>query len=310
MNRYDPTTLQAMRINDGQQKLAGLPYAMNYAVLYYNKDIFDKFGFDYPRDGMSWNDAIELAHKMTRTDSGVDYQGIDPTGITRVGSGLSLPYVDPKTNKPLIDSDGWNKSLTLLKELYNIPGVVKGTTFKYGTNAFTKEKSLAMLAEWGNLMSGTLEKVAKDGDKLNWDMASLPNFTGLVGTGRETDLHALLVSKTGKHKDQAFQVISLIGSDEVQQTINSSGRLTVLKKNDAFKKSFGSALTSMKGKNFNAIFSVTPSPNHVPSLYDNIGRTALNNAEKAVALNQKDVNTALRDAQEEASKAIQSQLAK
>ncbi|CAG7658675.1 hypothetical protein PAECIP111802_07122 [Paenibacillus allorhizosphaerae] len=57
-------------------------------------------------------------------------------------------------------------------------------------------------------------------------------------------------------------------------------------------------------------FSQSPSPNHVPSLYDNIGCTALNNAEKAVALNQKDVNTALRDAQEEASKAIQSQLAK
>lgn len=71
---------------------------------------------------------------------------------------------------------------------------------------------------------------------MNWDMASLLNFTGVVGSGQETDLHALLVSKLVKHKEQTFQVISLIGTDEVQQTINSSGRLTVLKKNDAFQK--------------------------------------------------------------------------
>jgi multiple sugar transport system substrate-binding protein len=308
LNQFDPAALNALRALDSQGKLLGLPYAMNFSVLYYNKDIFDKFGVSYPKDGMSWNQTVELARKVTRSDAGVNYVGLDPTGITRVGSGLSLPYVDPKTNKPLIDKDGWKKILNMLQGLYDTPGFVNGSKFSYGSDAFTKDKTLAMLAEWGNKMSGLMEQVYISGDKMNWDMATIPNFDGSVGTGRETDLHALLVSKVSKHKDQAFQVTALVGSDEVQQITNSYGRLTAFKKTDAYKKSFGTKLTSMKGKHIDAIFNVTPGPTHVPTIYDKSVTAALNNADKAVALKQKDVNTALRDAQAEADKAIQAQL--
>jgi multiple sugar transport system substrate-binding protein len=305
LNRYDPATLQALRVSNEKGQLQGLPYNMNFAALYYNKDIFDKFGVSYPRDGMTWKEATELARKVTRTEGGVNYVGLDTTGITRVGSGLGLPLVDPKTNKSLVESDGWKKVLTMLKDLYDTPGYVNGNNFKYGSNAFVKDKTLAMLGEYGNKMTGLMEDEFNKGNKMNWDMAAIPNFEGSTGTGRETVFPTLFASKASQHKDQAFQVISLVGSDEVQQTMNRAGRLTILKKTDAFKNTFGAELASMKGKNVAAIFSVTPAPSHVPTEYDNFAVSALNEAEQSVALKQKDVNTALRDAREKADKAIE-----
>jgi multiple sugar transport system substrate-binding protein len=172
-----------------------------------------------------------------------------------------------------------------------------------------KDKTLAMLADWGNGMTGPLEDMYNKGEQLNWDMAALPNFKENLGKSREVDLHLLFISKTSQHKDQAFQVISLINSNEVQTIINKSGRLSSLKKNAEFKASYGSDLGSMKGKHLEAIFKTVPSPIHAQTEYDKIVKAKLKDAAAFVAKRAKDVNTALRDAQEESDQAIAAELA-
>ncbi|MFH5182620.1 ABC transporter substrate-binding protein [Paenibacillus sp. TAB 01] len=58
-----------------------IPFNSNQHILYYNKDIFDKFGVPYPSDQqMTWEQAIELGRQLTRTENGVNYIGIDAEG--------------------------------------------------------------------------------------------------------------------------------------------------------------------------------------------------------------------------------------
>ncbi len=46
-------------------KYYGLPYRTNDWVLYYNKDIFDDAGVSYPTNDMTWEEARDLANKVT-----------------------------------------------------------------------------------------------------------------------------------------------------------------------------------------------------------------------------------------------------
>ncbi|MDF2716320.1 MAG: extracellular solute-binding protein family 1, partial [Paenibacillus sp.] len=76
---YDLTRIEPSLI-DIQRQLAnggiyGLPWTSGSIVFLYNKDLFDKFGVAYPKDGMTWDETYELAKKLTRTDAGTSYKG-------------------------------------------------------------------------------------------------------------------------------------------------------------------------------------------------------------------------------------------
>lgn len=49
-----------------------LPFRSDYWVLYYNKDLFDAAGVDYPTNDMTWDAYKELALQMTSGEEGVD----------------------------------------------------------------------------------------------------------------------------------------------------------------------------------------------------------------------------------------------
>lgn len=48
---------------DGKQ--VALPFKTDYYVLYYNKDIFDAAGVDYPSNDMTWTEWEEMCKSLT-----------------------------------------------------------------------------------------------------------------------------------------------------------------------------------------------------------------------------------------------------
>ncbi|NOU90117.1 extracellular solute-binding protein [Paenibacillus sp. LMG 31460] len=69
---------------------------MDTLVLYYNKDIFDKFGISYPRNGMTWDEVYDLAKKLNRTEDGISYRGFGmAAGAMFTVNPLSLQPVEP-----------------------------------------------------------------------------------------------------------------------------------------------------------------------------------------------------------------------
>ncbi|MBE1445341.1 ABC transporter substrate-binding protein [Paenibacillus sp. OAS669] len=78
LSRFEPTFLDATKQLGG---LYGLPVNGGGLVLYYNKDIFDKFGVPYPVDGMTWDDLLALSKKVTKNEGGKQYAGF-ATSVT------------------------------------------------------------------------------------------------------------------------------------------------------------------------------------------------------------------------------------
>ena len=71
---------------------------------------------------------------------------------------------------------------------------------------------------------------------------------------------------------------------------------------DAIKKQFASELKSFQGKNVQAVFMLKQAPGTVLTDYDVELKKIIGEAAKEMAQTGKDVNTALRDAQNKAEK--------
>lgn len=304
LRKFVPETIQAVRNLDPKGKeLQGIPYSLNAGALFYNKDLFGKFGVPYPKDDLLWSDVLELSRKLTRMQDGVQYIGWDPRYPDVYVSPYTQPFVDPKTNKALVDIPLYRKTLELFQKVYEQPGFVSGKTYAYGPEGFIGEKRVAMMADWASKLISDFLQAEKDGVASNWDMVTIPNFEDKAGKGRHTLTDILLITKNSPYKEQAMQVIQLVTSREQQMAMSRSSRVTVLNDPEVIK-AFGTDNPSLKSKNTASIFKYKSSPVAQPNRYDKEVQNLIRAMRKEMAINKKDINTVLRETQEAADKKI------
>lgn len=289
-------------------KLLALPITVGVASLHYNKDLFDKFGVPYPKDGMTWEEVREIAKKMTRKEGGVQYRGIElHLDSTMVRNQLSLPVVDQKTKQAAVTTAGWERWFDTMKSLYEIEGnIPERDKWGTGTPTFLKDRTIAMYAI--ATMFGPLPDAVKAG--LNWDVVTLPSFSDIPNTTIQPWMPSLAVSTQSKHKDEAFQVIAFIFSEEGQLANTKIGRPSVLK-NPEINKHFGESIEVLRGKNAaayrkNKLAVVSPSNTE----YDDVAYSILKDKFREFVYGDKDRNTALREAEEAINKKIAEALQK
>ena len=66
LNKIDPVVLSSVQANFPNGQFWMLPSSVNIATLHYNRDIFDKFGVEYPKDGMTWDEVLEIGRASCR----------------------------------------------------------------------------------------------------------------------------------------------------------------------------------------------------------------------------------------------------
>ncbi|MDF2660678.1 MAG: extracellular solute-binding protein family 1 [Paenibacillus sp.] len=307
IGKFEPVAVNTIKSFGTKGELFGLPYETHYGALFYNKDIFDKFGVSYPKDGLTWDEAIAIGKNLTRTESGLTYIGLDPSSPAAVNVAVGHSVGTGDIVK--INNESWKEIFSMLQKAYEVPGFVQDKKYTYGVNSFLKDRNLAMFSSWENDLLGKLSDALTEGNPMNWDMVTHPNFKENLGQGRDAAAHAFFISNKSKYKEEAFQVMKMVTEPEVQSLFNRNGVLTVLSKTEEVKKEYGKEIPVLQGKNTAAIFKMTPSP-VVSHTYYSIISSQLTKAAGSVALKQKDVNTALRDAEEEATKLIAVELKK
>lgn len=309
-HKFDLTTIEKPYMDLVQSSYDGkLPLLPVYDLrlgLYYNKDLFDKFGIPYPKDGATWEELLVAARQLTRSDSGIAYRGLVTAAA---GGGLainqySLGYMNPKTtDKAAIYTDQWKRYFESIVPLFTVPGYdpTRETMAGGAQLKMFEQGTAAMLLAFNSYGIFNLPSL-----KLNWDVVSLPEMNSLRGIGAQPYPVYLGLSSTSKHKDAAFQAISALLSGEVQ--IDRSSKYGVFSplKDPKAKASFGDA-GMWKGKNIRAFTAQTPAA-PAPAAraeFRTIAEGELNKAFLSVVTGEKDMNTALREAEEAADKAIQ-----
>jgi multiple sugar transport system substrate-binding protein len=300
INRFEPQSIADLKAYTKDGSLVALPFSINFGALFYNKDIFDKFAVPYPKDGMTWDEAIALGKKLTRVEDGVQYYGLNAQTVHHQATQLSLTYVDPKTNKASFLTDDWKK----LFQTYAQISELSTNLNKKGPNMlFLQDRTLAMFADYGAKI-GQIEELQAQGKPFNWDMVTVPVYPSKPDKSFGFVSQSFLLSEISKNKEAAFQVINYLTSEENQLKMSTLGRQSSLQ-GQKFKEGFGTNMVSLKGKNIAAVFKNQPSANPLPSSYsetlNDMVKKEVTAAAEAVALGQKDVNTALRELEEKAN---------
>lgn len=303
LNRFEPTSIDAIKQLSGG-KMYSLPVYGNNLVLYYNKSIFDKFGIAYPKNGMTWKETTDLAKKLTRQDGGVQYMGfgMNPSLVTRMNP-LSIPNADLATNTPTVNkNDLWKRFYqTFFLDPQLSPGAIQ--TIPDNT-PFVKEKNVAMMAYLSSLITIWTDQLKE----VDWDIVSLPSFEDKPGTGSQINSINFGITSIAKNKDAAMEVLNYMTSDEFQTGLSKKGIMPVLK-SDSVRNALGQE-SVFKDKNFKAIFHNKPAPIPPKALYDAELVTIYAKYGTQVWQGKLDINTATRQAEEEAKKKIEEFMSK
>lgn len=304
LNRLVPGVVDTVRAYSDKGDILLMPFELNNNAIYYNKNIFDKFAVPYPKDGMTWEELLDTAKKVTRSDGGVLYKGFQYNALNVVYKDqLALGFVDPKTNKAAINTDSWKRWLNVMTSFYKIVGNEQAGDEKAN---FLKNQTVAMRT--GPNYITELPAAMEAG--LNVDFVSLPRFDGMSASSSQMNAPFYVIPPSTPHKDTAFQVIAYLLSDEVQTIMARQGRIPIINK-ESIKKEYAKDLKGMEGKNLSAFFQDAIAKPVPSTAYDGQAKSIFTNiALVPVYQGKKDINTGLREAEEQINKYIEAEMKK
>ncbi|MBD2864059.1 extracellular solute-binding protein [Paenibacillus oceani] len=162
-------------------------------------------------------------------------------------------------------------------------------------NLFYSSKVAAMYAA---SIPGTAQQV-------NWDLVTLPEFSNLRGIGSQASLNLAYIPSISKHKEQAFEIIAYMTSDEYQTDIAKKALGLPVITTQSAKDAFGQDNPNLAGKNLKALTKNKPAAPFQQSPYQAITNNQLEKLWYQLGKGQLDINTTLRMADENAVKEIE-----
>ncbi|MCQ6563917.1 ABC transporter substrate-binding protein [Paenibacillus mendelii] len=218
LSAFRPGVLESMRVRDpeGENRLLGFPMEDIQVALFYNKSIFDKFGVPYPKDGITWEEVIDLAKKLTGEKDGVKYHGIAKNGLSMPFMELSATGTDPATGEVLFSKEPrFKKYFDLLDKFRSISGnwdVEKDEDLNF-QNQTTAMAILSITNLAG--MHGT--------KGLSFDMVRVPGWADQPDITPNYAPLAVSVNPNSEHLKEAFEVIAFLASKEHQTKLHRHG---------------------------------------------------------------------------------------
>lgn len=299
LSGIDPVLMNSMTDN-ANGEIWGIPFLNSTLVMYYNKDLFDKFGVDYPTDGMTWDEVFEISKQFNQTIDGVTYVGLEYSNhhITKLNN-FGLSYVDPNTGLSTYDDERWKSILNVFYTPTQDPG------YQYFMAQNENKMPSKHFYEGQAAMSVTL--VHHSGSEVfqrhdfNWDMVAAPTFKENPGIGGQAYPEYAAITSFSKNKDAAMKIIEFMISEEFQMEFSRKGYMPVLTNKDV-QAVYGTG--EYQGKNQTAVFYNPFAPVMTKSIFDNDVEKKLTQYINDLALGKIDINTLLRQAKEEADLVI------
>jgi len=241
-----------------------VPRDVSNLVIFYNKDLFDKFGIKYPDKNWTYKDLIEIGEKFKQ--NGVFAISFEEAPL------FFLPYLMSEGGGIVKNSEG---ELSIYGEASQ-----RGLNFysdlrkKYHIAPYSEESASATMAQMFlqqklamHLTGRWLVPKYREEANFNWDIVSFPN--GSVGSIVPLDASGWAVSNASKHKEEAHRFVNYLSSKSSIEKLTQCGLIVPARKDVANSKYF------LDGKNphnalvfLDVIKSAQPTP--VPVNYNEI----------------------------------------
>jgi len=227
--------------------LGALPLKRGLSALYYNKDIFDLFGADYPTDNMTWDEVANLGSKVSGERNGDLYHGLHVhfhSAYTQHGVDHQDENGDPQFDK----EPAFRMTVDLMDKVFKIPG-------NYPEHP--KELNDAFID--GNLaMHATYDSTVTYVDApFEWDIVTYPSWEHLPGIAPTSNSDVIGITNTSDHIEEAFRVIDFLLSDEYQTEFSKKGHASPLV-NEEVHAVFGEEEPAYQDIHVPSLFDMTP----------------------------------------------------
>ncbi len=203
-----------------QGKVYGIPKDFNTLALFYNKDLFDLAGVDYPNENDTW-DTLETKLKKVSTLDGVYGLALQPE-FARMGQLAYAAGFEPfdKNGKTDLSHPGFKSAFEWYTGLAKSKaGVMPADIGQgWGGGAFATEQVAACIE--GAWVVGFLKDQAPN---LNYGTTFIPKAPKTRKRGNLIFCVAWGMNKDAKNKGAAFKVLEQLTSPEVQQWILERG---------------------------------------------------------------------------------------
>ena len=243
LSKYAGATDQV--VVDG--KLYELPFRNDFWVLFYNKDLFDAAGVDYPTNDMTFDEYDALARKMTDTTFGSQIYGahyhtwrsaVQLFGVldgqhTILDGDYSffIPYYDMVLNQ---EADGVCRKYADLKT----EGLHYSAAFSGGDVAMLNMGSWFIATMISNLESGEYDASLCG----NWGIVKYPHAEGVEAGSTLGTITGLAVTSATDTPDAAWEFVKWVSGEEGAAVMASSGNFPAIMTDEAMN-----LITSLDG---------------------------------------------------------------
>ncbi|QGQ95713.1 extracellular solute-binding protein [Paenibacillus psychroresistens] len=241
-------------------ELSVLPYSKRLYALYYNKAVFKKYGVEYPIDGMTWDDVVELVRKLP---SEVRYELSSYDAWVNMAYQLGISWIAHSISLEEAKTQ-WMEIIRLYEELAGLPkssqwSPPRDTSYftQYLTSYKQDEVALSTSSWWYMTMLNdkqryfALQEAVKAG--VDMDVVTYPEFANSPYQFPDRIEQALQMNAKSTHKEEAFQVMSYLLSDEHQLRNAKLGIGPVLD-NPVIQVSFAAEIPGLQHRNMPAYF--------------------------------------------------------
>lgn len=215
---------------DGE--LYGFPYATGTVLLFYNKDMFDAAGLDYPTAEWTYQNVLDAGAALTKDrdgdgvmdEWGYYVQSNSPDTFYSILSRFDARFFSDDASTVELDSPQAVEAVQFIQDLqykYNIsprPQDIDGVESPFASN---------MVAMYEGLVGevGTFREITD----FTWDVAPLPlGFKGQEGVGVLRGNPNYVVSAATAHPAEATLLAAFMSSAEAQTLLGQAkGRIPV-----------------------------------------------------------------------------------
>ena len=239
LNGVYPQTLEAYQTPDG---MFGLPRDFQTIVLFYNKDMFDAAGVDYPTADWTYDDLREAAKKLAKDTNGdgkIDQFGFysDLWDMELIWSEAIWAYggdiINADHTQTLIGEPKAREAWQLFHDMMFVDKSWPNSTTagEYGGDPFLAGvAAMTTIGHWA--VPGYAEVNFK------WDVAPMPK--GPAGQATSVNSAGFVIGKSSKNPEAAFEFLKYVLSEPAQKRLAELGfAFPVLKsvaESDAFLK--------------------------------------------------------------------------
>jgi multiple sugar transport system substrate-binding protein len=222
--------IQFLRDADGG-KLYGLAPTYNAQAIYFNKDLFNRYGVPYPTDKMSWEQLLQLAARFPTDGKGDNrVYGFAPpvegayTMVDMIARTERLGVTDSEGKKLLLDSPSYRKiwesvangiQKGWLQQPARATGTISGIDF-YKRNAFMTGQAAMILQFSGFANDLTEGRKRYNLSTFEWDVVTEPISSEKPDESTSTFIDGVYAinAKAANPKD-AWELIKLINSEPI-----------------------------------------------------------------------------------------------